>query len=103
MKTKHTPGPWLFRGKSNSVHAAPTEINGYQYGKELFRFDPENVPSVFDIDLILAAPDLLDALKAILPFIPKSTVLDGGPNKYSAAVIAADKVRAAIAKAEGNT
>ena len=43
--------------------------------------------------------ELLAALQAILPFIPKSSESDGGASKYSASVKAADKVRAAIAKA----
>jgi hypothetical protein len=45
------------------------------------------------------APDLLAALEAIEPFIPKSTVADGGPNARSAHVVAADMVRAALSQA----
>lgn len=39
---------------------------------------------------------MLMALRAILPHICVSTAADGGPNKYSAAVLAADKVREAL-------
>jgi hypothetical protein len=56
-----------------------------------------------DARLMAAAPELLAALKAIQPFIPKTSEADGGAAKYSAAVKAADAVRAAINKAEGTT
>lgn len=49
-----------------------------------------------------AAPELLAALKAILPFVPVSSAKDGGAVKYSANVVAADAVRAAIALATGS-
>jgi predicted RNA-binding Zn-ribbon protein involved in translation (DUF1610 family) len=44
-----------------------------------------------------AAPELLAALQAILPFVPVSSAKDGGAVKYSANVAAADAVRAALA------
>lgn len=47
--------------------------------------------------------ELLEALQAILPFIPKSTSNDGGAAALSTHIQAADKVRAAIAKAGGAT
>jgi hypothetical protein len=52
--------------------------------------------------LIAAAPDLLEALQAIAPFIPTTTATDGGAAKYSANVRAADMVRAAIERATGD-
>ena len=48
-----------------------------------------------------AAPEMLEALQAILPFIPKTSAAEGGASMYSANVIAADMVRAAIANATG--
>jgi hypothetical protein len=48
-----------------------------------------------------AAPELLEALKRILPWIPKSSASEGGAMAGSENVKAADAVRAAIAKAEG--
>lgn len=45
--------------------------------------------------------ELREALEGILPYIPKSSAKDGGATTYSAAVKAADMVRAAIAKAKG--
>lgn len=69
MTVKHTPGPWLFRGKSSSVHEQPKNEPGenYTYGKQIFRFrdDDDEVAGISDEDLalILAAPDLLAALR----------------------------------------
>ena len=56
-----------------------------------------------DARLIAAAPDLLEALQAIAHFIPTTSAAEGGASKYSANVVAADMVRAAIAKATGAT
>ena len=52
-----------------------------------------------DAHLMAAAPDLLEALEAILPFIPRTSASEGGASKYSENVKAADMVRAAINKA----
>lgn len=51
--------------------------------------------------LIAAAPELLEALIAIAKFIPITSASEGGASTYSAHVRAADKVRAAIARATG--
>jgi len=59
METKHTPGPWLHRGKSDSIHR-PSET--HPYGELIFQFHDENGPSDADLALILAAPELLEAL-----------------------------------------
>ena len=65
MSAGHTPGPWLHRGKSDSVHQASKT---HPYGATIFRFDEEEGPSDEDLSLILSAPDLLaerDRLKAL--------------------------------------
>ena len=54
-----------------------------------------------DAHLMAAAPDMLEALEAILPFIPRTSASEGGASKYSENVKAADMVRAAINKARG--
>lgn len=58
-----TPGPWLYRGKSDSVHQAPW--GPYQYGDQVFRFNDEEAPSDADCEFILAARDAVPALVAI--------------------------------------
>ena len=51
--------------------------------------------------LIADRAELLEALLAILPWIPTTSANEGGASKYSENVRAADKVRAAIARAMG--
>ena len=57
---KFTPGPWLYRGKSNSVHES---CSTHPFGHTIFVFDDDSPLRDPDISLILAAPDLLEALK----------------------------------------
>jgi hypothetical protein len=87
MSTGHTPGPWLYRGKSDSVHR-PSET--HPYGETIFRFDDEESPFDEDLNLILAAPELLEALQDVesLGLLPPSLLI---------------KARAAITKATGET
>jgi hypothetical protein len=105
--SKHTPGPWLFRGKSSSVHEQPENKPGekYTYGKQIFRFrdDDDEVAGISDEDLalILAAPDMLAALEAILPMLPQSlTTATGGDPSWTDAI---RRVESAIEKARGAT
>lgn len=93
---KFTPGPWLYRGKSNSVHES---CSTHPFGHTIFVFDDDAPLRDPDLSLILAAPDLLEALEAILPFVPRTSASEGGASKYSENVKAADMVRAAINKA----
>jgi len=59
---KHTPGPWLSRGKSDSVHESS---DTHPYGCQIFRFAEDQGPSDDDLNLILSAPDLLEALERV--------------------------------------
>lgn len=86
MKTKHTPGPW----EAVPCHCEPDcgsmLING-----------PHNIDGRFDAadaTLIAAAPDLADALKAIV------SDLDHG---WPVVEVQLTQARAAIRKAEGLT
>ena len=102
----HTPGPWQWywrvgehlkadcgvfhevrEGQAVAVCRAPQYAGQRQWEA--------------DARLIAAAPEMYEALLAILPFIPISSASEGGAAKFSANVRAADQVRAAIDKAEG--
>ena len=93
-KTVWTEGPWRrdkfeIIGDDNSVVARVIPWDGSGCREE----DNANAK------LLAASTDMIDALLAILPFIPASSVADGGASRYSKNVIAADMVRAAIKKA----
>ena len=64
MSAAHTPGPWLFRRKSDSVHQ-PSPSATHPYGEKIFRFDETDAPSDGDLALILSAPELLAVAKKI--------------------------------------
>lgn len=71
------------------------EIPDYHYHAEDVEYQSA------DARLITAAPELLEALEAILPYIPNTSAAEGGAARFSENVRAADMVRAAIAKAKG--
>lgn len=89
-----TPGPWLFRGKSDSVYTVPTDPV-YQYGDFVFKFHDEDGPNDDDLNLVLAAPDLYEALHALVNEPTKAP--DFLPSRLW------DAARAALAKAEGKS
>ena len=86
---KHTPGPWLSRGKSDSVHESS---NTHPYGCQIFRFAEDQGPSDDDLNLILSAPDLLEALEYCLDCLGDEFALPSDCQSTA---------RAAIAKARG--
>ena len=87
--TKHTPGPWTI-GALESGQAAVDGANG----EEVTGFI-----SPADAALIAAAPDLLAALEAIAPMLPRAaTTATWGDPMWTDAI---GKVEAAIAKARG--
>lgn len=101
--TKHTPGPWKYRIATGT---ADTEIRGegaavcvipYRYGSVESR--------AANRYLILAAPDLLAALQAAVPFVRDIAESDAGDDDSHPHAEDARKVlkaaRAALAKAEG--
>lgn len=61
-----TPGPWLYRGKSNSFHKAPPEGTQYTYGDFILTVgsdDDEKPETQANIDYIAAcAPEALIAI-----------------------------------------
>ena len=107
---KHTQGPWNSRRQYLGGEGKFTPYVSQGDSAKVLCFMNlsgayngyyEQDQAEADAKLIAAAPDLLAALEGILPFIPKSSVSDGGASKYSAAVVAADAIRAAISKARG--
>lgn len=67
----HSPGPWLWNEKNGSLHQAPGE-GPYRYGPAVlspsYEYESGTNVEVSDADaaLIAAAPDLLEALNALL-------------------------------------
>lgn len=86
----YTRGPWLYRGKSDSVH---TSCETHPYGPYIFSFKEESSPTDEDLALILAAPELLEALKEM--------VEAGEFSDWDNRCAAQENARQVIAKAEG--
>ena len=99
MKSKHTPGPWELM-EDRIPGSLELGANGRAICEIWRRNDPETENA--NASLITAAPDLLEALEAvmaILPVCPKNTGIAGIEARYNFAVVGA---RAAIAKAIGH-
>ena len=94
---RYTPGPWML---TKDGFPELNNQNNVIYGADLVAIVYGQVND-YDARLISACPDMFEALKAIIPFIPKTSESDGGAAKYSENVKAADMVRAAISKATG--
>ena len=92
---KHTPGPWLSRGKSDSVHESSET---HPYGCQIFRFADDQGPSDDDLNLILSAPDLLDALEELERSVLAGSYEDPSHDRIFRAL---KDARAAIARARG--
>ncbi|HEY4136462.1 MAG TPA: hypothetical protein VGO34_14755 [Alphaproteobacteria bacterium] len=87
--SKHTPGPWAIEHKNpfeTFVRGAPNE-EGSRYVVAIVHPGHDNATEA-NARLIAAAPDLLDALKAVVAVADRKTDVF-------------DQARAAIAKAEG--
>jgi hypothetical protein len=87
----HTPGPWRVIHKPEAIGFAEYEVAWSDDGELVCDVVYEEA----DAHLIAAAPDLLDAVKSLLPWAESASY--GGPD------IAADieQARTAIAKALG--
>ena len=93
---KYTPGPWVAKaGLSNWDITTP-------YGQTsliIARINTHRVEQAHNARLIAAAPELLEALKALMGHDDKMQVAIGGNPRYVDAFM--ERARAAIAKAEG--
>lgn len=97
--SKHTPGPWVHRIRLDEGGNIGTK-DGYAICDMAYHYSSLDRGELdANARLIAAAPELLEALQAIAKFIPNTSSEEGGAAKYSENVRAADKVRAAIAKA----
>lgn len=100
MGTKHTPGPWVWIDEGRRLNSASGLIidSAAYEGMWFARYDKEEDEA--NKRLMEAAPELLEALRALLSVAPASApaagLLVGIEEKHSAAIKAA---RAAIAKA----
>lgn len=103
--TKHTSAPWYIQSQNGKVIAIGTSLKTIALVNE----------PMADARLIAAAPDLLDAAKIALEYIESwmeerhypDTVeewrINFGEEMPDAIYAQRDRVRAAIAKAEGRT
>lgn len=100
--TEHTPGPWLDGGKSAGWHieASNSEVSEIAWLRSYMGIPDDEIKA--NARLIIAAPDLLAALKEL------SSLYDGIYVKISDDEMRLCKevwtrAEAAIAKAEGNS
>ena len=102
---RHTPGPWELGEYENAlgydcmtggVKVGPVYLDGAQYGqKTCAEIEADQLARMMaDARLIAAAPDLLEALEGILPYLEE----DPDDDEYSELVRA---VHTAITKAKG--
>ena len=107
---KETAHYYVWRAKDKGFRRDAKQSPYYRY----FDTESEALEFIADRNAKLArskeidqikrhAVELLEALEGILPFIPNTSASEGGAAKHSANVAAADKVRAAIAKAKSPT
>ena len=86
MSAAHTPGPWTFKRGVYRIEVRTTPERSYAFSLS----DEANAR------LIASAPELLEALEAVLPDLEHYVATHGpGPDKRLAIA------RAAIAKARG--
>ena len=87
-KAKHTPGPWHTEEYGDSIRVSNLD------GLVVVMDDGKGPLTMDDARLISAAPDLMAACKLALELLP---------NQGCAELGCAEKLRAAIAKAEGRS
>ena len=103
---RHTPGPWELGEYENAlgydcmtggVKVGPVYLDGAQYGqKTCAEIEADQLARMMaDARLIAAAPDLLEALEGILPYLEEDPDDDGDYNERIRTV------RTAIAKTKG--
>ncbi len=105
MSAKHTPGPWKLEG---SWSLEDQQLGGWistAHPSPLFSLEPiTGTPEsiIADANLIAAAPELLAALKSLLPqLLPDALAKDKGGLTAESRQRCMAIVKDAIAKSEG--
>lgn len=88
----YTKGPWTFEKKEN-WHIRDAEGNSMMCDEQYYPWVPSNEA---DWHVMAAAPELLEALKAIVPAYDDARAQQHGHDLL-------EQARAAIAKAEGKS
>ena len=101
MSENWARGPWSICGSTSIRDAANRPIATVRSLDP--KMDGSHNENRDTANLIAAAPEMHDALQAILPYVPISSASEGGAVARSGNVIAADKVRAALKKARGES
>ena len=102
MNVEHTPGPWGLSSETSTIIKAYDAfgetkiIIGSASGYKGSPFFPSDETADANARLMAAAPDLLEALQALLPDAVGNHI--GGPDTQARI----DAARAAIAKATGS-
>ena len=101
----HTQGPWKVTAGivDNPRLIVEDDIGNPVCAMPLRGVYGDTVKMTANAHLISAAPEMYEALQAILPYVPISSASEGGAVARSGNVIAADKVRAALKKARGES
>jgi len=97
MDNKHTPGPWRICPADDYVPERFNVIGNGPYGDVMLAEEID----IHDARLIAAAPDLLDALKALTENPRPADETGNYGKKYQRYSDAFDAARSAIAKAVG--
>ncbi len=105
-EAKHSEGPWWFvpgHGVRNRGGFLCHFNSVQRYPDQEERYAREVAEREADGHLMAAAPAMYEALKEAVSsgMVPVSSAAEGGAVRYSHVVRAADKIRAALAAAEG--
>lgn len=101
--TAHTPGPWRIGDAGHTVFGPKTALTSPVSIVTLWQRTPNcgREERQANAHLIAASPELLAALVEALPWVEAQ--LDDPVNKPGSVQAVANRIRAAIAKAEGRT
>lgn len=78
LRDKATPGPWLIRWKSNSLHKPPPPDTAYTFGDFILNVgsDEGGEQEALDIEFLCAAHELADWIAAAMPMLGRRAAVD---------------------------